>query len=76
MRLAIGAGVMGAALLLSGCGGSGTTGTNYSEAPPNATILVTSTPKAEQGVIMGDPANEVLSEFPSEPDTGNVANGN
>jgi hypothetical protein len=32
-------------LMLSGCGGGGsTTGTNYSEAPPMATIVATPTP--------------------------------
>lgn len=34
-------------LLLAGCGGGGsTTGTNYSDPPPQATIVATPTPKA------------------------------
>jgi hypothetical protein len=31
---------------LSGCGGGGTTGTNYSDAPPMAEIVATPSPKA------------------------------
>ena len=37
--------VLGALLVLSGCGGGGTTGTNYSDAPPMAEIVGTPTPK-------------------------------
>jgi hypothetical protein len=37
--------VLGAALALGGCGGGGTTGTNYSDAPPMAEIVGTPTPK-------------------------------
>ena len=37
--------VVGGLLVLSGCGGGGsTTGTNYSDAPPMATIVATPTP--------------------------------
>lgn len=32
--------------LLSGCGGGGTTGTNYSDPPPMAEIVATPSPKA------------------------------
>jgi len=32
--------------LLSGCGGGGTTGTNYSDPPPMAEIAATPSPKA------------------------------
>jgi hypothetical protein len=37
--------LVGVLLALSGCGGGGTTGTNYSEAPPMAEIVGTPTPK-------------------------------
>ena len=37
--------VLGAVLALGGCGGGGTTGTNYSDAPPMAEIVGTPTPK-------------------------------
>lgn len=32
--------------LLSGCGGGGTTGTNYADPPPMAEIVATPSPKA------------------------------
>ncbi|MDF7774404.1 hypothetical protein P1X14_04025 [Sphingomonas sp. AOB5] len=35
---------LGGALLLASCGGSGTTGTNYSDPPPMAEIVATPTP--------------------------------
>jgi hypothetical protein len=37
--------VLGGLMLLAGCGG-GTTGHNYSEPPPRATIVATPTPMA------------------------------
>jgi hypothetical protein len=40
MRVLLAAGL----LMLSGCGGGSTTGTNYSEPPPMATIVATPTP--------------------------------
>ncbi|MES2444534.1 MAG: hypothetical protein V4574_17040 [Pseudomonadota bacterium] len=42
MRVVLVAGL----LMLSGCGGGTTTGTNYSEPPPMATIVATPTPTA------------------------------
>ena len=33
--------VLGGLLVLAGCGGGSTTGTNYSEPPPMATIVAT-----------------------------------
>lgn len=42
MRVLLAAGL----LMLSGCGGGSTTGTNYSEPPPMATIVATPTPSA------------------------------
>ena len=38
--------VLGGLLVLGGCGGGSTTGTNYSEPPPMATIVATPTPGA------------------------------
>ncbi|TGX52147.1 hypothetical protein E5A73_15170 [Sphingomonas gei] len=40
--------VLGAMLALGGCGGGGTTGTNYSDAPPMAEIVGTPTPKPSE----------------------------
>lgn len=37
--------VLGGLLILAGCGGSGTTGTNYSDPPPMAEIVATPSPK-------------------------------
>lgn len=41
MRLVM---ALAGAMVLSGCGGGGTTGTNYSDPPPMAEILATPTP--------------------------------
>lgn len=38
--------VLGGLLALSACGGGGTTGTNYSDPPPQATIVATPSPAA------------------------------
>lgn len=38
--------VLGGLVILGGCGGSGTTGTNYSDPPPMATIVATPSPEA------------------------------
>lgn len=40
--------VFGGLLILAGCGGSGTTGTNYSDPPPMAEIVATPSPKASE----------------------------
>jgi hypothetical protein len=40
--------VLGVVLTLGGCGGGGTTGTNYSDAPPMAEIVATPTPKPSE----------------------------
>ena len=37
--------VLGMLLALGGCGGGGTTGTNYADAPPMAEIVATPSPK-------------------------------
>ena len=38
--------ILGGFLVLSGCGGGSTTGTNYSDPPPQATIVATPSPAA------------------------------
>jgi hypothetical protein len=43
--------------LLSGCGGGGTTGTNYSDPPPMAEIVATPSPKASPTVEVGAVSN-------------------
>jgi hypothetical protein len=40
--------LLGALLALAGCGGGGTTGTNYSDAPPMAEIVATPSPKPSE----------------------------
>lgn len=40
--------VLGGLLALGGCGGGGTTGTNYSDAPPVAEIVATPSPRASE----------------------------
>ncbi len=40
--------VLGGAALLAGCGGGGTTGTNYSDPPPMAEIVATPSPKPSE----------------------------
>ena len=40
--------VLGGLLALAGCGGGGTTGTNYSDPPPMAEIVATPSPKPSE----------------------------
>jgi len=40
--------VLGVLLALGGCGGGGTTGTNYSDPPPMAEIVGTPAPRASE----------------------------
>lgn len=40
--------LVGGLLALTGCGGGGTTGTNYSDPPPMAEIVATPSPKASE----------------------------
>lgn len=39
---------LGGLAMLSACGGGGTTGTNYSDAPPVATIVATPSPRPSE----------------------------
>jgi uncharacterized lipoprotein YmbA len=69
--------MLGVMLGLGGCGGGGTTGTNYSEPPPMAEIVATPSPKAsavpaEAEVVENEaveaelPTNEVTTDAASE----------
>lgn len=49
--------VLGGLLVLGGCGGSGTTGTNYSEPPPMAEIVATPSPRASETPPAADDAD-------------------
>jgi hypothetical protein len=40
--------MLGGLLVLSACGGGGTTGTNYSDAPPVAEIVATPSPRPSE----------------------------
>lgn len=40
--------LVGGLLALAGCGGGGTTGTNYSDVPPMAEIVATPSPKPSE----------------------------
>ncbi|HEX8302579.1 hypothetical protein [Sphingomonas sp.] len=40
--------VLGGLLMLAACGGGGTTGTNYAEAPPVAEIVATPSPRPSE----------------------------
>jgi hypothetical protein len=65
MRVLLAAGL----LMLSGCGGGSTTGTNYSEPPPMATIVATPTPTPS-------PSATSASDEASEPAAENAAETN
>ncbi len=57
--------VVGGLLILAGCGGSGTTGTNYSDPPPMAEIVATPSPKASETPVeeaTPAPAAEAVDE--------------
>ncbi len=44
--------VLSGLLILGGCGGGGTTGTNYSEKPPVAEILATPSPRPSESAAL------------------------
>ncbi|MEP9357461.1 hypothetical protein [Sphingomonas sp. KR3-1] len=62
--------VLGGCLILAGCGGGSTTGTNYSDPPPMAEIVATPSPKASD-----TPAEEVAPTpaATAEDDTNSAA---
>lgn len=69
-------GVLGALIVLGGCGGGGTTGTNYSDPPPMAEIVATPSPKASATPIVAEEAAEpVANDLPAADDNTVVANG-
>ena len=61
MRVLVTAGLV----VLSGCGGGGTAGTNYSDPPPMAEIVATPSPKASPGE---DAATNAAGEDAALPD--------
>jgi hypothetical protein len=56
--------VLGGLLILGGCGGSGTTGTNYSDPPPMAEIVATPSPKASE-TPAPEPSNNLVEDAPA-----------
>jgi len=65
--------VLAGLVMLSGCGGGGTTGTNYSDPPPMAEIVATPSPKpspseeaAPANVAVDDAAASNADEAVSE----------
>ena len=72
-------GVMVGLLLLCGCGGGGTSGTNYSDAPPMAEIVATPSPRASAAPIApeADPvANDAAQAAESVVDNATAAPDN
>jgi hypothetical protein len=76
--------VLGGLLILAGCGGSGTTGTNYSDPPPMAEIVATPSPKASEtpeaaeetdaDAVVANAAAEAADEAVSNSDATAAAN--
>ncbi len=75
--------VLGGLLILAGCGGSGTTGTNYSDPPPMAEIVATPSPKASEtpeatedsaDAVAANAAAEAADEAVSNSDATAAAN--
>jgi hypothetical protein len=61
--------VLGGLIMLGGCGGGGTTGTNYSDPPPMAEIVGTPSPKAsatpiepEADPVVADNAEDAVAD--------------
>jgi hypothetical protein len=73
--------LVGGLLALAGCGGGGTTGTNYSDPPPMAEIVATPSPKASETPEAPAAAEESTPDNAAEPAVDNavdaeaVANG-
>jgi hypothetical protein len=73
--------LVGGLLALAGCGGGGTTGTNYSDPPPMAEIVATPSPKASETPEAPAAAEESAPDNVAEPAADNavdaeaVANG-
>ena len=59
--------VLGGLVILAGCGGGGTTGTNYSDPPPMAEIVATPSPRASE-TPEADAAAVNVAEAASEAD--------
>lgn len=74
--------LVGGLLALAGCGGGGTTGTNYSDPPPMAEIVATpsprpsETPEAPAAEVAPDNAADSAAEPAADNavDAGDVAN--
>lgn len=70
--------VLGGLIVLGGCGGGGTSGTNYADAPPMAEIVGTPSPKASATPIEpeADPVAVNDTEAEVEAETVNVSADN
>ena len=55
--------------LLSGCGGGGTTGTNYSDPPPMAEIVATPSPRTTPTPAEAETADSNVAEANAALDT-------
>lgn len=64
--------VLGGLVILAGCGGGGTTGTNYSDPPPMAEIVATPSPKASETPV----AEEAATNAADAAATADEAAGN
>lgn len=54
--------LVGGLLTLAGCGGGGTTGTNYSDPPPMAEIVATPSPKTSETPVETPVAEEAVED--------------
>ncbi len=64
--------LVGGLLALAGCGGGGTTGTNYSDPPPMAEIVATPSPKASETPEAPAAAEESTPDNAAEPAVDNA----
>ncbi|WBY08232.1 hypothetical protein PIB19_01375 [Sphingomonas sp. 7/4-4] len=64
--------LVGGLLALTGCGGGGTTGTNYSDPPPMAEIVATPSPKASETPEAPAAAEESTPDNAAEPAVDNA----